>query len=90
MLTLRLALCAFMLTAPIAHAFPFCTLQPVIHTISALSAGKGASMIYQNTDDVDNGSLVMTDRTKALTGYALTAAAATLSALTYIYCLNSR
>jgi hypothetical protein len=79
-----------MLTAPIAHAFPFCTLQPIIHTVSALSAAKGTSLIYQNTKEDEHGTYVMTDHTKALTGYAITAAAATFSALTIIYCNNAR
>ena len=90
MLRLRIALCTLILTAPIAHAFPFCTLQPIIHTVSALSAAKGTSLIYQNTQELADGSYKMTDHTKALTGYAVTALAATVSALTIIYCNNSR
>lgn len=90
MLKLRIALCALMLTAPIAHAFPFCTLQSLIHVTSTLVAGKGISEISNNTKEDADGTYVMTDRTKALTGYAITTAAATLSALTILYCNNAR
>lgn len=91
----RTALCAFMLTAPIAHASPYCTPLPfiqvsLVQASSALIAARGITDIYQNTKEDADGTYVMTDRKKALTGYAVTAVAATISALTIIYCNNDR
>jgi|GEM_PF-3190576 hypothetical protein len=87
---LHLALCAFMLTTPCVHAFPLCTLQPIIHLASALTAANGISTIHQNTKEHADGSYQMTNITKALTGYGLTAAACAASALTVIYCNNTQ